>query len=56
MKDFPDAPEKVEIFEPVEIDLLDRNNGLFYIVDRGEYIEALHCRQGHHKPEQLWSR
>lgn len=55
MKDFPDAPEKTEQFEPFEKEREFNDSG-YYLHDRGDYVEAIHCRQGHHKPEQLWSR
>lgn len=56
MKDFPDRPSGVELFDPVLIEMLDSNAGLFYIIDRGELYEALHCRQAHHKIEHLYGR
>jgi len=55
MKDFPDEPRGIEVFEPRDKER-DNNFSGYYIHDRGDYIEPLHCRQAHHKIEELWKR
>lgn len=55
MKDFPDEPREIEVFDPRDKEL-DNNNSGYYMHDRGDYVEALHCRQAHHKVEHLYGR